>query len=474
VNRKSSYQSRRPHIEQLEDRCLPAIFVVAPNGSDANPGTINAPLASIERGLLDAQPGDTVLVRGGTYHEKVAFAHGGSAAGGFLTLAAFPGERPVLDGAGVPGDNLVLMQNVDYVRLVGFELTNDLGVNDGSGVRVLGHGKQIQILDNVIHDIRGVSAMGITVYGTSRKPIAGLVIDGNQVFNCEPAPSEALTLNGNVVGFQISNNVVHDVNNIGIDMIGGETDINASQVARQGVVVRNMVYDARSIYGGGFAAGIYVNGGKNILIADNISTQNDMGLEVGAENPGIVARGVQVCNNLLYGNDKAGLACGGFDVAVGRVEGCRFLNNVLYRNDTLNGDFGQVAITFASDNTFANNIVWASADGLLIASDAGNLNNRFHHNLYCAGGAGGGRFQVNGAEFGSLAAYERRSGRDGHSLFADPQFVNAVQADFHLLPGSPARDAGGGRRRDYAPDDFDGRPRPLGPAPDIGAFEFPE
>jgi len=33
----------------------------------------------------------------------------------------------VLDGAGVPGDNLVLMQNVDYVRLAGFELSSEPG-----------------------------------------------------------------------------------------------------------------------------------------------------------------------------------------------------------------------------------------------------------------------------------------------------------------------------------------------------------
>ena len=56
-------------------------------------------------------------------------------------------------------------------------------------------------------------------------PISDLVIDGNEIYDCEPATSEALTLNGNVDGFAVTNNVVRDVNNIGIDFIGGETDI---------------------------------------------------------------------------------------------------------------------------------------------------------------------------------------------------------------------------------------------------------
>jgi hypothetical protein len=458
-------------VEELEDRCLLATYVVAPAGNDANPGTLDQPLATIQRGLtLAAQPGDTVLVRGGTYHEKVVFPHSGNRAG-FLTLAAFPGERPVLDGSGAPGSNLVLLANVNFVRLMGFELTNDLGVNDGSGVRVLGHGKQIQIIDNMIHDIRGTSAMGITVYGTSSRPITGLLIDGNDIYNCEPAPSEALTLNGNVSHFQISDNVVHDVNNIGIDMIGGEKDINPTQVARGGVVVGNRVDHARSIYGGGFAAGIYVDGGKNILIEDNISTQNDMGIEVGAENSGIVASGVRVFDNLIYANDKAGLAFGGFDAGRGRVENLRFFNNVIWQNDTLNGDFGQLAITFGSNNTFANNIVGASADALFMASEAGNRNAKFDHNLYWAGGTSNGRFQQNGAEYAGLAAYQHGTHQDRHSLFADPRFVAAAMDDFHLLADSPARDAGGGRGL-FAPRAFDGQPRPLGAGPDIGAFEM--
>ena len=63
--------------------------------------------------------------------------------------------------------------------------------------------------------------MGITVYGTSTTAsLSDLVIDQNELYDLEPAQSEALTLNGNIEHFVVSRNIVRDVNSIGIDFIG--------------------------------------------------------------------------------------------------------------------------------------------------------------------------------------------------------------------------------------------------------------
>ena len=43
--------------------------------------------------------------------------------------------------------------------------------------------------------------------------------------------------------------------------------------------------------------------------------------------------------------------------------------------------------------------------------------------------------------YATVADYAAASGEDGHSKQADPKFVNAGAADFHLLAGSPAIDA---------------------------------
>jgi hypothetical protein len=201
-------------------------------------------------------------------------------------------------------------------------------------VWVSGAGAGIAIRDNVIHDLRGVNSMGIAVFGTRRAPIRNLTIAGNVIHDVEAAPSEALVVNGNVAAFTIADNRVHDVNNIGIDVIGGERDVHPSAVPRDGLVTGNLVERARSNYGGGFAAGIYVDGARRIRIEGNTCIGNDLGIEVGAEHRGFDALRITVTGNTIRGNEKAGLVFGGYGPGVGRTRQCVFAGNVIAGNDT--------------------------------------------------------------------------------------------------------------------------------------------
>src|SRR5262245_41900851 len=135
-----------------------AVLVVAPVGGD---------FAAIQPALDAAQPGDTVWVREGAapYFEKLVVPRSG-APGAVIALEAWPGEHPVVDGTGVPGDHLILIESRSWVRIAGLELRNDLGVRDGSGIRIVGSATGIELRQNRIHDIRGRNGMGITVYGT--------------------------------------------------------------------------------------------------------------------------------------------------------------------------------------------------------------------------------------------------------------------------------------------------------------------
>ena len=443
-----------------------ATLVVAQDGS--------GDFTAIAPALAVAAPGDLVLVRGGIYAEAVRFPRSGTP-GSPIRLEAWPGERPVIDGSSLGNTDLVRIENRSHLRFGGFELRNLAGARDASAIRILGAGTNIEIRDHIIHDLRGTSAMAITVYGTEPTPISELVIADNEIHDCEPAPSEALVLNGNVTDFEISGNRIRDVNNIGIDLIGGETDIQPDPglVVRNGVVRGNTVERARSVYGGGFAAGIYVDGARDVVIEGNRVTGSDLGIEVGAENAGITARGVVVRSNLLHGNEKAGLVFGGFAASAGRVEACEFRNNTLVGNDTLGSGFGELWVQFATGNTVRNNLIAGGPAGLLLVSYEGNSANDFRHNLWWAPpGSAASTFVWNGVEHVGFEAWRAATGQGAFSLFADPHLVDAGTGPVPAWD-SPALDLGDpATSLDPGETDRAGEPRLFGAAVDAGADEW--
>ena len=75
-----------------------ATYHVAPGGADGNDGSAGSPFATIAHGLGVAQPGDTVLVHAGSYHEEVQWPAGG-VEGSPITLRAAGDGPAVMDGA---------------------------------------------------------------------------------------------------------------------------------------------------------------------------------------------------------------------------------------------------------------------------------------------------------------------------------------------------------------------------------------
>ena len=68
-------------------------------GNDGNTGTVASPWRSWEHALSQLQPGDTLTVRGGRYYERgITFDLQGSSSDP-ITIRAYPGEKPVVDGS---------------------------------------------------------------------------------------------------------------------------------------------------------------------------------------------------------------------------------------------------------------------------------------------------------------------------------------------------------------------------------------
>jgi parallel beta-helix repeat protein len=407
----------------LAHSLLGADYVVSPSGSDKAAGSSTSPWLTLQHAVNSMSAGDTATAEPGIYLEKLTISKSGKS-GSPITLRGKPGA--VISGKGKDGANIVLIENQNHWIIANFEIRDNTRVKDGSGIRLEGSCSHITLRGNRVHEIRGRDAMGITVYGTDpSQPSTNLVIDGNEVFDCDPAKSEAITLNGNITEFSVINNRVHDVNNIGIDFIAGEAWVNGNSKAgtRNGVCKGNIVYRCRSNYGDGYAAGIYVDGAQNILIEGNTVTQCDIGIEVGAENKGQVTTSITVRNNTVFYNDKAGLVFGGYEKDAGRVQNSTFTGNTLYRNDRHKADRnGEIWIQWASGNQVTGNIVVTGDEAPLVNMDHGGVQNTINQNTYATTlGQEGAPFMLGGEDVEGLASWITATRQDRASTFGNGQ-----------------------------------------------------
>ncbi|MBI5215293.1 MAG: hypothetical protein HY960_06030 [Ignavibacteriae bacterium] len=457
-------------------------YFVSPTGNDTNPGTELQPWKTLQQAFNASTAGSTVFIKGGIYNEKCTLNVSGNSVDGFIAFRPFEDDTVIMDGTGKTGDQIILIEEKSYVKIIGLEIRNNLNQAFGSGIWVKGGGSHIELRNNTIHDMRRAGAgdcMAISIYGTSNTSLSNIVVDSNIIYDCEPGHSEALTLNGNVDTFWVTNNLVHDVNNIGIDMIGGEGTCPTPSLdaVRNGVCRGNIVYNAHSLYGGGYAAGIYVDGGINIIVENNASYSNDVGIEIGCENQGRVSSGMIVRNNLVFDNEKRGIGIGGYDYpATGKVTTTSILNNTCFNNDTEGTGAGELIVEYTEDCIIKNNIFYSSSQNRLMTTMVGNsTGNIFDYNLWFApGGVNSATIDYAGTVYTGFNNYKTGTGQDANSTFANPLFVSNTlpNPDLRLQDGSPAIDAGDPA---FVPasgeTDYDGNPRVDNARVDCGAFE---
>jgi hypothetical protein len=472
-------------------------YYVSNLGNDANPGTLASPWQSIQFAVDNVLAGDTIAVMGGTYFERVVFSASGSA-GSPIVLTNISGENVIIDGTGTSAvltDALIQIFDQSYIVINGLTVTNNIGP-DAQGILVEGNCQGIVISNCEVSYINFTSdgtaiatetdnAQPIIVYGSDEmNAITGLVISGNRVHDCNPGYSEGVAVNGNVDGFEITNNDLLNITNIGIDVIGGEGTAATNDQARNGVVKDNHVQNCKSPYA--TAAGIYLDGASNVIVENNMVIACQWGIEVGCENGNVVASGNVVKNNFIYNNDDAAIAVGGYDYPdnSGKVTFTTIRNNTCLSNDVnpggLGGETGQIAITYVENTDIFNNIFYKTNGSslMLSASSPGNgtVDLKLHHNLYFATGDVGARFEYFVTDYDSLRALQvGEPGQELHSIFADPVLVSIVPGvNFQLAnASSPAINAGDPNTVIVAGElDAYGDMRIVGDTIDIGADEY--
>jgi hypothetical protein len=322
VNRTAFFQSP---IHTMLCACLFALpasctgtknYYVATTGSDANPGTEDAPFLTITRADTRANAGDTIHVAPGTYKVSAPSRH----SNGIITKKDGTPSARIKFVSDVKGGAKIVVSGIgtawhskgSYVDIVGFDIS-------GTGRHgILAAGSNLLISNNFIHDLEisggcnGNGGAGIDTYG--------------------PA--------GNIV---ISANVIR---NIGARMMGSCKTVHGIYVASPNYIVTN------NIVSGAAAVGINQwHGATAGTIVNNTVFHNNIGILLGQGDGGMTtgSRNNYVANNIVYDNKTYGVVEGG---KMG--ENNRYVNNLVHSNGTNWRVEGAVSDTISVDPLFVN------------------------------------------------------------------------------------------------------------------------
>jgi hypothetical protein len=197
------------------------LYYVATNGSDSNNGSAATPFRTIQKAANTAKAGDVVLIRGGTYNEKVKPANSGNATDGYITFMNYNGETVTIDGNGISvakGTALFDVAYKSYIKVEGLRIINSSWTGFGSPYASPGSTRNIIIRDCFISNTKSS--------GINLSYAKDVVIDGNTIEYANTLPAtqggsdEALTV-GATDGFVISNNKLSHMGKEGIDAKGG-------------------------------------------------------------------------------------------------------------------------------------------------------------------------------------------------------------------------------------------------------------
>lgn len=381
---------------------------VALTGSDGAAGTIGAPYLTLRFAVAQLVPGDTLYIRGGTYTGAT-----NTIASNFgLVLGGTGTANPIVISA-YPGETVTIQPPTTL-----------------SGILLHSSAQQYITFQDLIID--GVNNV------TDSTAASLVYLSGGAHHNTF---LRVEVKNGGWCGFVTSmNNGAASFNTFRSCLAHGVGDPSGPGTNGHGFYIGTpdnlielcTVYDNQG-------EGIQTNGNSATDCSRNVIRKNRV-YNNGARSSTtgfniVIIRGadILVYDNLVYSDGRTNLF--GIYVYVETLN-AKVFNNTIYGhgNDGISLEY----YDSAQPPQIINNILW------------GNTNNTPHD-----------RGDLNG-NTGTPIIH--------HNISADPSFVNAGTADFHIQTGSVAKNAG--TTLVDVPDDFDGATRPQGTAYCCGAYEY--
>lgn len=434
-----------PVIPPAAEEKIERAFYVSPSGNNVNPGTFEKPWKTVQFAADRLVAGDMLYIRAGVYKERVIPKNSGTA-DKYIAYSAYSGEEAIIDGAGVElptGDlyGLIEIGGKSFIKINGLKIINASTDGGSTGILVNDNSHHVVISKNYISNAQ---SSGIGVWNAKN-----IIIDGNEITKVTIGGQQEAISVARVDGFEVKNNKVHD-----IDIPADKEGITIKDGSANGKVFKNLVYNTP-------AAGIYVDAWDkhtyNIEVFQNIvyGVTNSDGFQAASEMGGLLEN-IKFYNNIGYNNKFRGLTV----TDNGDEGGPHPMKNITVANNTFYNNGGEWGGCIAVDNTEAREAV--------IRNNICSQNRSFELSVVPA--AVKNTTMANNLIYEYKADTEDNEVKGAYTIEADPMFVNAAKADFHLRAGSPAIDKG------YyigAPSvDFDGRARPQGAGYDIGAFEY--
>jgi hypothetical protein len=268
-----------------------ATYYMDDTGNDANPGTSALPFRTFGRANTAAGPGDTILVKPGTYNADPRTTKSGTSIARLIWKSEVKWAAKIRGaGQGTVWDN-----TGSYVTIVGFDIA---GTEAREGI--YNDGSHVTIDQNYVHDILAPSCTsnggaGINSAGPDYTAV-DVTFTRNLVKRIGPPPPGACS---GVQGIYMA----HD----------------------QGKIINNIVCGAWY--------GIHLwHAPSNIDIVNNLSFANYRGgMVIGAgDSPGgVVTHGIRAINNIIVDNDVLGIT------ETGETgPNIAFYNNLVWGNPT--------------------------------------------------------------------------------------------------------------------------------------------
>ncbi len=387
-----------------------------PDASDDNPGTEDLPWLTIQKAADTVWAGDTVIIKSGTYTERINFSNGTRGAPGqVITFKAQPRRSVTMWG--------FYTKFAHYLRIEGFNITTDPSLTnwtDANGVFIASD--HVEVIDNYFYNLDSAGVSGESV---------GAIVLNNRIYHCQAG----LTISGS--DWLVEGNEVERLYQY------GNGDCDYSRFFGDNHLIRHNFFHGTLFNEiGGAHVDCFQTFDNNGEHAHNVTIDGNICYDF---HQGFMGEAAYYHNisDITFSNNI--FAHGGaWGLCILEIQNVTVVHNIFADIAYHGAGFRDGATGYLWNNIFYNagSNYWASDSGVV----EGN-----HNILFSTEG------NIDPGDF------------PNDLVNIDPLLIDPARDNYHISMGSPAIDTG----LDVGiTTDLDGNVRPQGDGYDIGAYEF--